>query len=101
MADRKEEEFYVKRPFLLPKTSKLTEEIIQHFDDIFELASPDEYRNALIEVYHVYISNEYDSLPGNFGEMAGQMHVLIDLFRKIGKEIKEGERNDIEAIRIQ
>lgn len=80
------DEFYVKRTFTLPRTSKLTEEVVQQFNHILDYASPEEYRNTLIEIYHVYICREHESLPCNFDRMAEQMYFLIDFLGRVGKE---------------
>jgi hypothetical protein len=85
-----DENFYIPHTFSLPKTSKLNEEIIQQFDHIMDFASSEEYRDTLIEIYHMYISHEHDCLPSNFKQMAGQMYFLIDFFRRVGEEMKGG-----------
>jgi hypothetical protein len=82
-----DEDFYVKRTITLPKTSKLTEEVIQQLDHILDFAVADEYREALIEIYHTYISRECDSLPYNFRDVADRMYFLIDFLRKASEEM--------------
>lgn len=91
-----DENFYIPHTFLLAKTSKLTEEIVQQLDGILDAASPDEYRDTLIEIYHIYLINEHDCLPGNFKHMAGQMYFLIDFFRKVSEEMKVESTSTIE-----
>ena len=83
----RDEDFYVKRIFTLPKTSKLTEEAIQQLDHILDFATANEYREALIEIYHTYISRECDSLPYNFRDIADRMYFLIDFLRKAEEEM--------------
>jgi hypothetical protein len=39
----------------------------------------------LIEIYHTYIQTEHKMLPVSFSEMAGQMQVLIEFFRTVGR----------------
>jgi hypothetical protein len=58
-------------------------ELIQKLDSILYFASPDKYRNTLIEIYHIYIAHEHSSLPGNFNAMADHMYFLIDFFRRV------------------
>jgi hypothetical protein len=80
------QDFYGQRTVTLPKTSKLTEADIQDLDHILDYSSPEEYRNTLIEIYHVYICKEHGSLPCNFDRMAEQMYFLIDFLGRVGKE---------------
>lgn len=82
-----DEDFYVQRTITLPRTSKLTEEVIQQLDHILDFAAADEYREALIEIYHTYISRECDSLPYNFQDIADRMYFLIGFLRKAGEEM--------------
>lgn len=92
--DKSDKEFFVKRYFTLPKTSKLTKEAVLQFDNLFISTSPEEYRNTLIEIYHAYLYLENSGFPNNFAEMAGQMHFLIEFFRRISEEIKVCERDN-------
>jgi hypothetical protein len=85
-----DDDFYVKRTFALPRTSKLTEEMIQQLDHIFDFAPPEEYRNTLIEIYHTYLIHEHDGFPINFDEMSGHMYFLIDFFRRVLEEMSVG-----------
>jgi hypothetical protein len=86
--EQRDDQFYVQRTVTLPKTSKLTEEVIQRLDDIFDYSSPEEYRETLIEVYQVYIMHEHQSLPQEFEHMAAHLYFLINFFKKIGTEMK-------------
>ena len=87
---KRDEDFYIKRTITLPRSSKLTEEIIQQLDQIMNFAPPEAYRNTLIEIYHIYICKEHDSLPSEFRAMADHMYFLVDFFRKASEEMKEG-----------
>jgi len=89
---KEDKNFYKKRAFTLPKTTKLTEEIVQQLDYILDFAEPEKYRNTLIEIYHSYICKEHDSLPYDFDGMADQMYFLIDFLKRAGEEIREAER---------
>jgi hypothetical protein len=82
-----DEDFYVKRTITLPRTSKLTEEVIQQLDHILDYSPPEEYRNTLIEIYHPYICKEHESLPYEFRLMADHMYFLVDFFRKASEEM--------------
>ena len=93
-----DENFYVQRTFTLPKTSKLTEEVIQQLDHILDFSPPEEYRNTLIEIYHTYICKEHESLPYEFRLMADHMYFLVDFFRKASEEMNgAGETKLTEA----
>lgn len=66
------------KPIYLPVNSKLTENVVQQLDQVFGLASPGEYRDTLIELYHWYILHEHVALPDDFKNKAGQMIILLD-----------------------
>lgn len=85
-----DDHFYVQRTFTLPKTSKITEEVVQQLDHLLDYSSPEEYRNTLIEIYHVYMMHEYHSLPYEFDRMASHLYFLVDFFKRAGDEM-EGE----------
>lgn len=84
-----DDNFYVQRTITLPKTSKLTEEVIQQLDHILDFSSPEEYRDTLIEIYHTYLCKEQGSRPHDFKEMAEHMYFLVEFFRKAGEEMGE------------
>jgi len=86
-----DDHFYVQRTFTLPKTSKITEEVVQQLDHLLDYSSPEEYRNTLIEIYHVYMMHEYHSLPYEFERMASHLYFLIDFLKRAGEEMKGGE----------
>lgn len=91
--------FYVQRTFTLPKTSKLTDEVIQQLDRILEYSPPENYRNTLIEIYHMYICNEHELLPSGFDTMADHMYFLVDFFRKAGEEMNGVVRTELQTER--
>jgi hypothetical protein len=61
--------FFINYNFTLPKTTKLTEEVVQQLDHMLEYSTPEEYRNTLIEVYHHYLIHEHETLPIEFERM--------------------------------
>jgi hypothetical protein len=77
------------RTLTVPHYIKVTEEVVERLNGILDFASPEEYRDTLIEIYHMYICHEHDCLPSNFEQMAGQMYFLIEFFRKVSEEMKE------------
>ncbi|GHN01554.1 hypothetical protein WSM22_30430 [Cytophagales bacterium WSM2-2] len=87
MSDQ-QENLSVKRSITLPENSKLTEEAIKHLDRILVFASPEEYRDTLIEIYHSYIIHEHSMPPANFEQMANQMYFLMDFLKRVGSEVK-------------
>ena len=86
-----DEDFYVQRTFTLPKTSKITEEVVQQLDHLLDFSSPEEYRNTLIEIYHVYMIHEYHSLPYEFERMASHLYFLTNFLRRAGEEMEGDE----------
>jgi hypothetical protein len=82
-----EEDFYTNRSFSLPRTSKLSEEIIQQLDHLLDFAPPEEYRNTLIEIYHSYIRHEHHALPIAFDHMANHMSLLTAFLLMASKEM--------------
>jgi hypothetical protein len=85
------------RTITVPHYIKVTEEVIEQLNGILDFASPEEYRDTLIEIYHMYISHEHESLPGNFKQMAGQMYFPIDFFRRVNEEMKGESASMIET----
>jgi hypothetical protein len=78
------------REVKVSRSSLLTDEIIHQLDGVLNFASPGEFRDTLIEIYHVYILREHQMLPGNFNDMAGQLYVLIDFFKMMENGINSG-----------
>jgi hypothetical protein len=62
-------------------------EMIRQLDHMLDFASPEEYRETLIEIYHAYIRREHESLPINFHRMAGQMSVMIEFWKAVDDEL--------------
>lgn len=92
-----DDDFYVQRVFTLSKTSKLTEVIVQQLDHTLEFAAPEDYRNTLIEIYHMYLIHEHEMLPANFEEMANHLLFLLDFLKLASKEMNAvGERKSKE-----
>lgn len=90
-----DQNFYVQRTFMLPRTSKLTEDVIQRLDHILDFAPPEEYRDTLIEIYHTYIRHEYETLPLTFEEMADQMYFLMEFLSTASREMNGVERTKL------
>ena len=74
--------------FIPPAGSKINTAILQKMEDIFDFSTAKEYRETLIEIYHMYIINEHHSLPPNFDKMAGNMLFLIEFFKVVGEEME-------------
>lgn len=83
-----DDNFYIQRTFTLPRTSKLTEEIVQRLDQMLERPSPEQYRNTLIEIYHQYIIHQHGTLPIVFERMATDMFQLIEFLEFARREMK-------------
>lgn len=69
------------KTILVPPQSRLNEDIAKNLDDIFSLASPREYRDALIEIYSSYIRDNHTTLPPHFGDIADRMIALLNFFK--------------------
>jgi hypothetical protein len=82
-----DDNFYIERTFTLPRTSKLTEELVQQLDHMLEYSSPEDYRNTLIEIYHLYIIHEHNTLPIVFERMANHMFFLIEFLKTASNEM--------------
>jgi hypothetical protein len=61
--------------------SKLNEDLVKTFDDLFTLASPKEYRDTLSEIYHMYILHEHKDLPPDFAHIASRMVAIMDFLK--------------------
>jgi hypothetical protein len=79
------------RPLYVRKSSKLTQELILQLDLVFDFASPEEYRDTLLEIYQVYIIHEHKTLPGKFEDMALQVFALLDFLRDAQKQMLKVE----------
>lgn len=66
----------------------ITPEIIFRLNSLLDFAEPEEFRENLIELYHMYIIHEHDSLPCNFKELAECMQILFDFLKFASEELK-------------
>jgi hypothetical protein len=69
------------KPIYVSSQSKLNEDIIKNLEDMLGFASPKEYRDALVEIYHMYILHEHKDLPPDFLEMAARLNVLMGFLK--------------------
>lgn len=72
----------------LPGTSKVTLDIVKHLDQVFEFASPAEYRETLSEIYHMYNATQHPELPISFDEMTAHVCILLEFLKHAEIEIK-------------
>jgi hypothetical protein len=79
--------FHVDVTISLPSTSKLTEDIIWQFDRLLDFSPPEDYRDTLIEIYHIFLIHEHNTLPADFYNMANRLYFLIDFLRMAAKEM--------------
>ena len=61
--------------------SKLNEDIAKNLDEMLSFASAKEYRDALVEIYHMYILHEHKDLPPEFNDIAARMIVLMEFLK--------------------
>lgn len=73
------------RPIYLSPSSKVDEETVRSLELAFELASPSEYRETLLEIYHMYIATEHHALPDDFTKMASHMCILFQFLKDAEK----------------
>lgn len=83
------EEHHDKTIFKIESSSKLTVEIIALLERLLDTASPQDYRDTLMEIYHLYLIYEHGHLPLNFDEMASQMYNLTEFLRRAEAEIRK------------
>ena len=74
---------------ILPKSSRLTAEIVEQLDQLLNSSTADEYRNTLLEMYHLYIMHEHGHLPVHFDSMANHMYALTEFFRITEAEMRK------------
>jgi hypothetical protein len=74
---------------ILPKSSRLTAEIVEQLDQLLKSSTADEYRNTLLEVYHLYIMHEHGHLPVHFDSLANHMYLLTEFFRITESEMRK------------
>lgn len=70
------------KPIYVSAQSRLNEDVVKSLEDMFSYASPAQYRDAVIEVYHMYILHEHKDLPPDFFEMASRLIVLMDFLKE-------------------
>ncbi len=80
---------------ILPKQTKVTEEMIKRLDNLLSFASPEELRRNVTEIYHSYVIHEFEMFPSNFEKLATNMYFLISFLDKSDKEMNaEIERDE-------
>lgn len=83
------------RTMHLPDRIKLTPEVLIRLNDLFEFLPPTEFRNQLIEMYHLYILHEHESLPNDFARLAEGMIIFLDLLQFAAQEWEENNGTGI------
>ncbi len=78
---------------VLPKDTRITEDVIMRLDSLLEFASPEELKNNLIEIYHNYIIHANDAFPLDFEKFSSNMYFLINFFKNTGDEMRQ--ENDL------
>lgn len=73
----------------LSRSSRLTVEIVEQLDQLLKSSTADDYRNTLLEVYHLYIMHEHGHLPVHFDSMANHMYALTEFFRIAESEVRK------------
>lgn len=70
---------------------KITPEIVDHLESFFEFSPPGEFRDNLIEIYHMYILHGHESLPHDFHHLAGSMVVFLDFLKFAEQEFRSSK----------
>jgi uncharacterized protein YllA (UPF0747 family) len=69
------------KPIYVSPQSLLNEDVVKNIDDMFSFASPRQYRDALLEIYHMYILHEHQKLPADFADIASRMILMMDFLK--------------------
>lgn len=85
---KKIESSEVCRIFSLPKSTKVTQEMVKRLDDLLSFSPPGQMRQSLLTVYLQYIIDEHDVLPIDFEDIATDFWFLIEFFNTAEKELK-------------
>ena len=59
---------------VLPKDTRITEDVIMRLDSLLEFAPPEELKDNLIEIYHTYIIHANDALPPDFEKFSSNLY---------------------------
>jgi uncharacterized protein YllA (UPF0747 family) len=70
------------KPIYVSPASKMNEDIARSLEDVFRFASPKEYRDALMEIYQMYIIKEHAALPVDFKEIAERLNALMNFLKQ-------------------
>jgi hypothetical protein len=73
----------------MAKAPHVTPEIIDRLNNLLDFTEPGELREYLLEIYHLYIIHEHDSLPCNFKELANGMQILFDFLKFAQEELND------------
>ncbi|MBL0741369.1 hypothetical protein [Chryseolinea lacunae] len=85
-----------------PLPEFLTQEVIDKLAHLLDTASANDYRETLIELYHVYILREHNALHVKFTEMAHHVDLLCELLKMIdGVLHPRPRRSGIEETRLR
>ena len=77
----------------------VTPEIIYRLNNLLDSVEPGQFREYLLEIYHLYIIHEHDSLPYNFRELADGMLLLFDFLKFAQEELsKRNAKSDCNRV---
>lgn len=74
--------------YTLPQGSNLNPKIIEQLDNLMSFSPPEVLRKSLLRVYMQYIIHEHESLPMDFGEIAGDIYMLVEFLNRAEEELK-------------
>jgi hypothetical protein len=57
--------------------------LVNSLNHLLRAARPSEYREALLEIYHTYITHQHEALPLDFPNIAQRIHLLSEFFKEL------------------
>lgn len=84
--DKKESSAFKIIQVSLPQHSILNQSNIEYIDNFFQFVSPEKLKERLFRIFLLYLVHEFNSLPGDFDEIASDYYLLFQMLEKLGDE---------------
>jgi hypothetical protein len=75
-------------PPALPPFTNLSQESIELLDGLFESASPQQLREAIIEIYHTYLIHHHNTLPDDFDRVSLNLYHFIQCLKTLEERLE-------------
>ncbi|MEO9850328.1 MAG: hypothetical protein ABJH72_24595 [Reichenbachiella sp.] len=75
--------------FVLPKNTKVTQEMVSELDNMLSFTPPQQLKHSLLKIYMLYLISEHDVLPGDFEDIATDFYFLVEFFTTAEKEMNK------------